>query len=75
MTSPRTRNETAALENKAYVMITNFSEESLTIPKSTIIGVAEQVSEAWVNHVNSEELTKSSATTKHKEESKNAVLY
>ena len=75
MTSPRTRDETAALENKAYVMITNFSEESLTIPKSTIIGVAEPVSEAWVNHINTGEIPKSSVTTKHKEEAKNEALY
>ena len=67
MTSPRARDEKVALENKANVMITNFSEESLTIPKPKIIGVAEPVSEAWVNQVNTGELTKYSVTTKHKE--------
>jgi len=70
-----TRNEMAARENSVHVMITIFSEESLTVPKSTVIGVAEQVSEAWVNHVNTGELSKSSVTIKHKEEMKNAALY
>ena len=66
VTSQRTRNKTAARENGVYVMITNFSEESLTIAKSTVIGVPEQVSEAWVNHVNTGKLTKSSVNTNRK---------
>ena len=45
------------------------------IPKSTVMGVAKQVSEVWVNHVNTGELRKSSANTKRKEETKNAALY
>ena len=45
------------------------------ITKSTVMGVAKQVSEAWVNHVNTGELRKSSANTKRKEETKNTALY
>jgi len=57
VTSPCSRNETGAPENKVYVMLANFSEESRTILKSTIIGVAEQISEPWVNQVNAGEPT------------------
>ena len=32
----------------------NFSDEPLTIPKSTVLGVVESVSETWVNLVNSD---------------------
>ena len=52
VTSRLARDEMGALENKAYVMIANFSEESLTIPISSILRVAEPVSEAWINEVN-----------------------
>jgi hypothetical protein len=38
----------------AYVMLANFSTESLTIPKATVLGVAEEVSEALVDEKNEE---------------------
>jgi hypothetical protein len=35
-------------------MLANFSRESLTIPKATLLGVAEEVSEALVDEKNEE---------------------
>jgi len=47
---------TRATVNRAHV-VANFSDEPLTIPKFTVIGVAELVSENLVNLVNSGEQT------------------
>ena len=39
--------ETGQGVNSAHVVVASFSEEPLTIPKHTVIGVAETVSEKW----------------------------
>jgi len=39
--------------NRAHVVVANFSEEPLTIPNSTVIGIAVPVSEKMVNLANS----------------------
>jgi len=49
--------ETGQAVNRAHVIVENFSDEPLTIPKSTVTGVAETVSENVVNLVNSGEQT------------------
>ena len=41
----------------------NFCGESLTIPKSTVLGVAESVSETWMNLVNSDGQTTAKVPT------------
>jgi len=38
--------------DSAYVMLANFSNEPMTIPKSTILGVAEEVSESLIDGIN-----------------------
>lgn len=43
--------ETGGEVNRAYVVVANFSHEPLIIPKFTVIGVAEPVSEATLNLV------------------------
>ena len=43
-----------AAADRALVLVANFSDEPLTIPKSTVLGVAESVSETWANLVNSD---------------------
>jgi hypothetical protein len=43
-----------AASDRALVLVANFSDEPLTILKSTGLGVAESVSETWVNLVNSD---------------------
>jgi len=40
--------------NTAYVMLANFSEETLTVPKHTVLGIAQQVSEELIDKINAE---------------------
>ena len=47
--------ESGQAVNRAHVVVANFSDEPLTIPKATVISVAEPVSENMVNLVNSGE--------------------
>ena len=44
--------ETGYADSHAYVLLTNFSKEILTVPKSTVLGVAEEVSEQLIDEVN-----------------------
>jgi hypothetical protein len=37
---------------RALVMLANFSHETLTLPKSTVLGIAEEVSEDLINRIN-----------------------
>jgi hypothetical protein len=45
---------TQAPSSNAYVMLANFSSETLTMPKASVLGLAEEVSELLVNKVNSD---------------------
>ena len=40
--------------NYAYVMLAIFSEEELTVTKSTILGVAEEISEPLVDKISTQ---------------------
>ena len=40
--------------NCAYVMVANFTSEELVIPKSTILGIAEEISEPLVDCINAD---------------------
>jgi len=40
--------------NTAYVMLANFSEETLTVPKHTVLAIAQQISEKTINVINRE---------------------
>ena len=42
-------------ENRALVMVPNFSKEELTIHKATVLGVAEKITEELVNEINAVE--------------------
>ena len=68
LTSPQGRIVSEAARNCACVMITNFSDEALTVPKATVLGVAEEMSESVVDRINT--VGQSSVNT-----SKNIELY
>jgi len=51
-TSPQGHIVCEAPRNCAYVMLTNFSDEALTVPKATVIGVAEGISESIFDKIN-----------------------
>ena len=40
-------------------MVANFSKEELTIPKATVLGVAEETTEELVNKINADDRPKS----------------
>jgi hypothetical protein len=47
-------NATGNLGSSICVMLDNFSDEELTVPKATILGVAEEISESLVDKINPE---------------------
>jgi len=51
LTSQQDR-EVVGSADSAYVMLANFSNEPLTIHKATILGVAEEASEALIDKIN-----------------------
>jgi hypothetical protein len=44
--------KTPVPNSRAYVMLANFSDTPIMIPKSTVLGVAEQISETLVDRIN-----------------------
>jgi hypothetical protein len=40
-------------------MVASFSKEELTIPKATVLGVAEEITEELVNEINADDKPKS----------------
>jgi hypothetical protein len=56
-------------------MLTNFSHETLTLPKSTVLGVAEEVSEELVDRINKPEETSLESPTRNRRKRKNEALY
>jgi len=62
-TSPQGQIVCEAPRNCAYVMLTNFSDEALTVPKATVLGVAEGISESIVDKINKVGQSSSNAPT------------
>jgi hypothetical protein len=54
LTSLGCRRTPSGRNSCAYVIVANFSKEELTIPKATLLGVAEEISEFVVDSINSE---------------------
>jgi len=58
LTSPPMQANTDASTSNVYVMLGNFSQEELTLPKATVLGLAEEVSETLVDQINTESPTR-----------------
>jgi hypothetical protein len=56
-------------------MLANFRDEPLTIPKATVLGVAEGISESTVDKINTGGQASSSVPTRPHRKKKNEVLY
>jgi hypothetical protein len=56
-------------------MLTNFSQETLTVHKATVLGVAEGVSEDLVDRINAGKVSDLSGPVKPPRERKNKLLY
>jgi len=52
ITSQNDHKPTGRLHSCACVMVANFSDEALTIPKATVLGIAEGISESMVDKIN-----------------------
>jgi len=65
--------ETGAPSRCAYVMLANFSNEPLVVPKVTVLGVAREISESFVKNINPK--YKSNAPVKPQKQKKNETLY
>jgi len=52
-----------------YVMLANFSQQELTLPKATVIGLAEEVSETLIDQINME------SPTRPQREARNEAMY
>ena len=56
-------------------MLANFSGETLIVPKTTVLGIAEEVSEDLVNRVNAESVTDTNSPARPPRKRKNEHLY
>ena len=61
--------------NSAYVTLANFSEETLTVPKHTVLGTAQQVSEALRDKINAGGESDVNSPTRPPRKRKNEALY
>jgi hypothetical protein len=56
-------------------MLTNFRRQTLTVPKATVLGVAQEVSEDLVGSKNEENVSDVSGPVKPPRERKKKLLY
>ena len=59
----------------AYVMLANFSDQTLTVPKSTVLGIAEEASEPLIDRINQRKELNSDSPPKPQRKKKNEALY
>jgi hypothetical protein len=59
----------------AHVILANFSDVELTIPKATVLGVAEETSESLVNDINEVQMPAKSEPNKPPRTRQNEALY
>ena len=52
VTSQHSRTETKVPNHCAYIMLANFSNEPLVVPKATVLGIAEEISDPLVDSIN-----------------------
>ena len=67
--------EVTRLRNNTYVMVANFSNQELTLPKATVLGVAEEASEPLIDKINSRRESSANMSTKPPSERSNIALY
>jgi len=52
MTSQADHKAARSPNTSAYVMLANFSDQTLTVPKPTVLGIAEEASEPLIDRIN-----------------------
>ena len=66
---------TGRLHSCACVMVANFSDEAITIPKATVLGIAEGISESMVDKINARSETNLIEPAKPPRKRRNETLY
>ena len=69
VTSPPEQANNDALASNVYMMLANVSQEELILPKSTVLGLAEEVSETLIDQINTE------SPTRPQRKERNEALY
>jgi hypothetical protein len=69
------RVETRHSNGRVHVLLANFTKETLTIPKATVLGISEEVSEQLVDEINPGNKTDLQAPPKPPRQKKKEVLY
>ena len=62
-------------KNCAFIMVANFSNEELNIPKATVIGISEEVTVEIVFRINVREKSEPQSLGNREKENKNKTLY
>jgi len=74
VTSPGSHTVTRVSNSCVLLLLANFSDESLTIPKTTIVSLAEQIAEPLVNEINTESKSDTTSPAKPRRKRKNQAL-
>jgi hypothetical protein len=75
VTSQHSRTETGGPGRCAYITLANFSNEPLVVPKATILGISEEISEPLVDSINAGCKSDADSPTKPRRRKKNEALY
>jgi len=59
----------------AYVMLANVSDQTLTVPKSTVLGIAEEAPEPLIDRINQRKELNSDSPLRPQRKKKNEALY
>jgi len=56
-------------------MLANFSDQTLTVPKSTVLGIAEEAAEPLIDRINQRKELNSDSPLRPQRKKKNEALY
>jgi len=74
MSSQDDQKPTGSLHNCASIMVTNFNDEALNIPKATVLGIAEGISENMVDKIKAKSETNLIEPAKSSRKRRNETL-
>ena len=75
VTSQHSRTETGVPNRCACIIVANFSNEPLVVPKATVLGIAEEISEPLVDSINAGCKSDADSTTKPRRRKKHEASY
>ena len=75
LTSPPEQANVDASANSVDVMLANFSQEELTLPKATVLGLAEEVPETLIGQISNEKPQGAGSPNSPQKGARNKALY